>query len=567
MSILHVRHLQTKLEQLYNDRLIDMNDVKTKNPEEIKQQFLSRALAAYSLHILALAEIGTTATAIVDGYEDNGIDAIYYDEAKKVLWLIQSKWINNGNGEPSPKDTQAFCTGIRDLIEYKIERFNEKIKQKEPLIQLALDDANVKFNIVLAHTGNQFGEHNQRCISDLIAELNDPSELCSFINFNLKSAHQSLVDTVDGTPINVDVAISNWGAVSEPYEAYYGQINLKEISKWWIDNGTKLVSENIRGFIGATEVNEEIIKTIKNNPNHFWYYNNGITALCDSIKKKPLGGSDRAMGIFEICGLKVVNGAQTVGTIGEYFKKNADIDTDATVMTRFISLKNCPDDFAVQVTKATNTQNKVEKKDFVALDPQQENLRTNFALEGINYQYKRSSDNLLSDDNNCSFEELIVALACSNNNIDHCITAKREVGKLWEDVTRIPYIELFNPSVTTNRAWNSIYVHREVASYLKSQAGKFSGRQKGIYIHANLFIEHMVFKLIDQKNINGDKKEFKTYADKIIKDNVEKIASNIFSYVDAEYSTSLIHQLFRNFTKTRAIEKYLDNLQLTERPL
>lgn len=521
---------------------------------------LSRALAAYALNILGSVDITLTARSIVDGYEDNGIDAIYYDETKKILWLIQSKWIKDGNGEPSPKETQSFCSGIRDLIEYKIERFNEKIISKEKTIQDALADANVKINVVLAHTGNQFGEHNQRCIKDLLDELNDPSELCSFSNFNLKCAHQSLVDSVDGVPINVDVAISNWGVVLEPYQAYYGQVNIKEVSKWWIDNGAKLVSDNIRGFIGTTEVNEEITKTIKNSPDNFWYFNNGITALCDSIKKKPLGGSERAMGIFEVCGLKVVNGAQTAGTIGEYFKKNIGVETDATVMVRFISLKNCPDYFAVQVTKSTNTQNKVERKDFVALDPQQERLRTDFALEGTSYQYKRSSDSIITDEKNCGFEELIVALACSNTNIDYCINAKREVGKLWEDVTKTPYVEFFNSGLTTNKAWNSVYVHREVSTYLKSQIGKYSGRKKGIYIHANLFIEHMIFNLIDANFILGDKKEFKSYIDKKIKENIEKIIENIFNYVEEKYSTSLIHQLFRNFTKTREIEKHLNKL-------
>lgn len=558
MSILHVRHLQTKLEELYNNNIIDMTDVTIKNQDEIKQHFLSRAFAAYSLKVLATADTGITATSIVDGYEDNGIDAIYYDETKKILWLVQSKWIKNGSGEPSPKETQAFCNGILDLIEYKIDRFNNKVKAKQKLVQRALEDANVKINIVLAHTGNQFGQHNNRYIQDILNELNDQSELCSFINFNLKTAHDSLVNGVEGMPINLDVAISNWGVINEPYESYYGQVNIKDISTWWINNGTRLVSENIRGFIGSTEVNDEIIKTIKNNPEKFWYYNNGITALCDIIKKKPIGGSDRSMGIFEVYGLKVVNGAQTVGSIGEYFQKNPDSITDATVMVRFISLKGCPENFSVQVTKATNTQNKVEKKDFVSLDPQQERLRTDFALEGIHYQYKRSVDNLFSDDRSCEFEELIVALACGHNNVDYCINAKREVGKLWEDVTKAPYLEFFNTGLSTNRAWNSIYVHRKVSGYLKARAESYSGRQRGIYVHANLFIEHIIFKLLDTKMINGDKEDFQVYADKVINDNIYKTISQTYLYVENGYSTSLIHQLFRNFTKTRDIEKNLE---------
>ncbi|WP_420912651.1 AIPR family protein [Cyanobacterium aponinum] len=42
-----------------------------------------------------------------------------------------------------------------------------------------------------------------------------------------------------------------------------------------------------------------MIETLKNNPESFWYYNNGITALCSSIQKKPLGGNSRNTRILE----------------------------------------------------------------------------------------------------------------------------------------------------------------------------------------------------------------------------------------------------------------------------
>ncbi|MFE3159893.1 AIPR family protein [Streptomyces sp. NPDC059221] len=53
---------------------------------------------------------------------------------------------------------------------------------------------------------------------------------------------------------------------------------------------------------------------------------------------------------------------------------------EARVWVRFISLGGCPPDFATDVTRATNTQNSVESRDFVALDQQQERIRRDMLL-------------------------------------------------------------------------------------------------------------------------------------------------------------------------------------------
>ncbi|PYR31209.1 MAG: hypothetical protein DMF90_26075 [Acidobacteria bacterium] len=70
----------------------------------------------------------------------------------------------------------------------------------------------------------------------------------------------------------------------------------------------------------------------------------------------------------------MVNGAQTVGTIAQVFGAG-DAIQGAKVPAKFISLGNCPDGFAADVTRAANTQNRIERRDFAALDPRQEELR------------------------------------------------------------------------------------------------------------------------------------------------------------------------------------------------
>ncbi|MBL7791415.1 MAG: AIPR family protein [Saprospiraceae bacterium] len=314
MSKLHVQHIKAKLSELYSDK-IDISDAKNDNEKE--NYFLTRAYAAYTLQILAQIDAVTASNSITDTFDDNGIDAIYFDRRNKELWLLQSKWIKNGNGEPDTGDTSKFKNGVVDLIDLKFNRFNEKVKAKEAEVIEALEDPLVKIKIVLTYTGQDtFSEHNRRIIDDLLGELNDPSELAVFNRFSLKQAHKSLVGILDGQPIKADLALSNWGKVEQPYYAIYGIINGSDLAQLWSENRGRLFSDNIRDFIGFSEVNEDIRETALNEPENFYFYNNGITALCQTLSKKPVGGGDRAVGIFVAEDLKIVNGAQTVGSIG-----------------------------------------------------------------------------------------------------------------------------------------------------------------------------------------------------------------------------------------------------------
>src|SRR5205807_2106308 len=104
--------------------------------------------------------------------------------------------------------------------------------------------------------------------------------------------------------------------------------------------------------------NASIVETLNSEPDRFWYFNNGITVLCEKVSKTSLGATSRKSGTFTFEGISIVNGAQTVGCIGRAAVDHPDQVADARVSIRFISLENCPPDFAEEVTRATNTQNR-----------------------------------------------------------------------------------------------------------------------------------------------------------------------------------------------------------------
>jgi hypothetical protein len=91
-----------------------------------------------------------------------------------------------------------------------------------------------------------------------------------------------------------------------------------EIVQWWKNYNVRLFEKNIRQVLGTTDVNEEIEKTLQTRPELFWYFNNGITIIADSVTKSLVGGGTRDLGSFKLTNIAIVNGAQTVSTIGKY---------------------------------------------------------------------------------------------------------------------------------------------------------------------------------------------------------------------------------------------------------
>jgi hypothetical protein len=77
----------------------------------------------------------------------------------------------------------------------------------------------------------------------------------------------------------------------------------------------RLFSQNLRKSLGTTGVNEQVADTANKEPEHFWYFNNGVTALCESVRKTARGATSRTYGNFTLMGVSVVNGAQTVASL------------------------------------------------------------------------------------------------------------------------------------------------------------------------------------------------------------------------------------------------------------
>jgi AIPR protein len=219
-------------------------------------------------------------------------------------------------------------------------------------------------------------------------------------------------------------------------------------------------------------------------------------------------------------------------------------------MVRLISLANCPQDFAYDVTRAANTQNRIEKRDFAALDKEQARLRSELLLSlGKEYVF-RTGDQPPALDKGCTLDEAAVALACAQSDATHAVNAKQAIGRLYEDITKAPYTILFNSSLTAIKLWRAVEVLRCVDSLLKAQQKKREGKEKLCAIHGNRVILYLIFRelsptIFEVDSTDADMKRIP----ELVADYLDKITAEITK----SYAASYVGNVFKNISKCKAI--------------
>ena len=267
MSIIHVNQITGKIKPLFASSL-DMSDVPSTDPEK-ETKLLTRCLAAYAIYNHTACTPEEATRSIVDGGNDNGIDAISYSSSLKELIIVQSKYIKSGSGEPDSGEVLKFCAGVEDLINLNFERFNTKVTKRQDEITAAISGFDTKYVLILIYTGDKgLAEHSQRRIDDLLNKLNDAGEgnveeLVRFKKFDQAALYTSLSKGLLSEPLNIEIGLHQWGKITEPFSAYFGYISGEELERLWNENGRKLFHKNIRNVLGKTDVNEELILTIQ----------------------------------------------------------------------------------------------------------------------------------------------------------------------------------------------------------------------------------------------------------------------------------------------------------------
>lgn len=516
--------LSERLHGLF-DGLINLSDVAGKPDKDIENFFLTRSLAALSLMDDADLRPDQAATCVTDGGSDDGIDGICIDEKKKVIYFVQSKWRSGAKGVELA-DFTRFRDGVKSVLELKWTSDNANLHPFIVKIENALKDIETTLVIILAHTSdNNIARNINTKIGEFLSEQNKiQKDFLEFREMDFSRITHIARSKTRASDIDVSVMLRNWGRLLKPYDAVYGAVSAVDVAKWYEDNGSKLFAENLRYVIEKSDVNEGIAETAEKEPSNFWYFNNGITAICDSFAKKPFGGNQTDSGVFDIQKISVINGAQTIGSLAKAKSSGVVID-DVFVHVRIISLQGTPEGFASSVTRSNNTQNDLNASDFVAFDPNQERLRREAVQLGITYAFRRGEpDPPLGSGFN--IRAATIAAACASGDLKLAVSAKRYISGLWDDIKKEPYTKLFNDSTTALYLWNIVQLMTAVDAMLADEADDLEGRERLIAVHGNRFILFCVFSQIDLESLRDPNCDLKP-----VRTSCEAMALNVLNAV------------------------------------
>jgi len=477
--------------------------------EERERNFLSRALAAFAVHKLSGCTLDEAATSIVDGGGDGGIDAVYYSANTHQLWIVQSKFISDGRGEPQLGDVTKFKTGIEHLLQGNFDAFKDNAAWRAliPRLQSIFADRSLQVRAVVVYSGiNLVSEDRRRLFEELKRRFSADSDYLEIQICNLTTVHDWLTgaDRGPGVP-ELNLVLLKPGWVTTPYETIYGLLSLADVAAIFATHGRRLIAANIRAYKGETAVNEQILATIRDEPPHFFYLNNGLTAYCERLEVNNLDRANAEQKRVRAFGVSIVNGAQTLGSIAEFFRHPPAPAPSGYVFLKIISLERCPDDrqFANRITHSTNFQNQIGARDFVALDEQQERLANQLILSGVSYHYKDTDDVPPPDATNFDLVEATTACAClaQLGDCDYCARLLANRQSLWsmeeiyppEELYRSIYSRVFRVDRSARTVWRAVQAQRIVVRAMQDNGRTSTGVRKAFFENCRWLVLNLVF--------------------------------------------------------------------------
>ncbi|WP_205838368.1 AIPR family protein [Labrenzia sp. PO1] len=558
LSSLKVRQIQSKIRSKFESGL-DLTGISETDPQR-DVKILTRCLAAFAVYNATGCSNDEAANAVWDGSDDNGIDAAFFDPEERQVVVVQSKWIQSGSGEPEASAISNFADGVRDLVENAIDSFAERLHSKVGEISDALMQPGTTIQLIVVSTGSSdLALHGTRKLDRLVDELNDGEDdgIATSSILGMSEVFKGLASDANVGQIKLAATLLDWSRVTHPHKAYVGIIDGSQLKSWWQNHGKRIVAKNIRYALGDTDVNSQIKATAENSPEDFWYFHNGITLIADEASRAPSASASHASGNFEFRGASIVNGAQTVSTLARVTDDEAL--GSVKVSMRVILLSEAPEDFGSNVTRTNNLQNRVEGRDFVSRDPEQDRIRGEMSLEQIDYQIHRSED-FVPTFNSCDLIEVTTALACASSEPSHSVAAKTGIGRFYNDLSRAPYKAIFNPQTTGARAFNAVRVLRSVDKWIavrKSQADRKSGYSWGLLVHGNRAIAASVFERLGNALLDQPISEFPDDYESKVFAACDEVYPSMLQHLQDDFPNKALAVLFKGPTNCKMIYEYI----------
>ncbi|MFC8310223.1 AIPR family protein [Streptomyces olivaceus] len=533
---LQVRQVQQALRTVYLDPgLIDDGDLEGMPTNQREPRLLSRALTAQAVRMVTGFSPQEAALTVIDGEADKGIDAIaVVDGPDPHVYLVQGKWSKYGTAKGERSAVMELLAGLRLIDDEDFAAFNPRGRQLAELAKTVMSKGPVPVTqVVVLMRADDVGEGFRHALIDGEKEFNRHGKVLDNQVILSSEVWASVRRDLAPQPVELTADLFPWFAISSPYESYQGVVEAEQVAEW-VGHGSKLFNLNIRNPLGRTPINNELIDTLTSNPAHFWYFNNGITVLCESVEKTHQSmrtPHTRPLSLV-LHNASVVNGAQTVRSVAEAVADDEGAATAQVGIRIIVTGKRA--DFARETTQATNRQNRVEARDFIALDSVQAAILEDMRAElGLEYSVRRSELDP-HPDTGCSVVEAACALACAHPDSQYAARIATTLDVLWERGTQGIYDLLFRPQPSAYLLWNAVQVLREVRRSLHAVRSRYEGRGVALIEHGTYLLTHLVFRRLDTEAIDepDPKLEWSVQAIAQIPELVEELLPIVASTID-----------------------------------
>jgi hypothetical protein len=305
--------------------------------------------------------------------------------------------------------------------------------------------------------------------------------------------------------------------------ALIAEVNALNFLKSILDEDDKLredvFNENVRIYLRFnTKINKQIYKSIETDDNYkFFYYNNGITAICDSFEHNKMDSPTVVLKNFQI-----VNGGQTMHSIYKAYKNDLEEKVgDIYLLLRIYEVKNR--EIGQEIARFTNTQNPVKNRDIMSNDPAQIKLQRELERSGFYYERKRYEyrDQRIDNDKKIDAEKLGQAML--SFYMERPGSAKNKKQEIFGDF----YNDVFDEEkINTSYVLCPYLLHRKIEREVKNFGTKIKKLEKnnetkslekaldkdGFLNHAHYYLLLIIKLLADAKDLRLDPENAKQFS-------------------------------------------------------
>lgn len=348
--------------------------------------------------------------------KDLGIDAVFIDDEENIIYLFNFKYRS--------KFKQLSTAGANELL--LSEKFlsniavNPEIDNAEKTVSFLkeindrLDDASSIWEIRLYMVSNdgeslnintpdlQSLRRNYSTIQLTILSLNELSDFLSIRpsqnsatlvleNNDILTYEESKMTTSKSFIIKLSlVELIKITSKDTELRKIPQLQNIDQYNDLTLDRN--VLFDNVRGYLGDTTYNTNIVRTLQKEPEKFFLYNNGITIVADQIESS-IQNLDKQLKIV-LSNYQIVNGGQTLRSIYKFKEENRDNLENlvhANVLVRIFKTGN-ERSLINKIAEYTNSQNAISPIDLKSVDGIQLDLERNLYEHGIHYIRKNGID-------------------------------------------------------------------------------------------------------------------------------------------------------------------------------